>query len=73
MNYIGLTIHAVTIQKNTDNKNSYKDRRKQLIMLDECNQIKELMIKHHGNITQVAAEMGFSRVTLYRKLRLYDI
>lgn len=55
------------------NEKSYKARKRQLIMLDESNEIKSLMKKHNGNITRVAAEMGFSRVTLYRKLKLYDI
>lgn len=55
------------------NVKTYKDRKKQLIMQDEYNQIKALMKKHNGNITQVAAEMGFSRVTLYRKLKFYEI
>lgn len=54
-------------------KKPYKHRKQQIIMLDEANQIKTLMEKHHGNVSQVAREMGYSRVTMYRKLKLYDI
>ena len=32
-----------------------------------------LLSKHGGNITVVAREMGVSRNTLYRKMRLYEI
>jgi len=67
-----LSSSCITSTSNYNNE-KYKDRKKQLIMLDESNEIKALMKKHNGNVTRVAAEMGFSRVTLYRKLKLYDI
>lgn len=54
-------------------KNRINNEKKQLIMLDECNEIKVLMEKHQGNKTRVAGEMGISRVTLYRKLKYHDI
>ena len=52
---------------------AYRQRKQKIVMLDECERIRALMEKHNGNKSQVAREMGYSRVTLYRKLKLYGI
>jgi transcriptional regulator with PAS, ATPase and Fis domain len=54
-------------------KLGYKQRRKQLLAQEESRQIIELLQNHRGNVTQVAREMGLSRMTLYRKMKLYNI
>nr|MBP8818914.1 hypothetical protein [Syntrophomonadaceae bacterium] len=51
----------------------YKQKRKQMLAEEESCQIISLLQKHQGNITRVAEEMGFSRMTVYRKMKLYDI
>lgn len=50
-----------------------KQKRKQILAEEEAALIKNLLAKFNGNITRVAAEMGVSRMTLYRKIKLYDI
>ena len=51
----------------------YKHKRKQLLAEEESKQIISLLKIYRGNVTQVAQEMGFSRMTLYRKMKLYGI
>jgi len=51
----------------------YKHKRKQLLAEEESKQIIGLLKIYRGNVTQVAQEMGFSRMTLYRKMKLYGI
>jgi sigma-54 dependent transcriptional regulator, acetoin dehydrogenase operon transcriptional activator AcoR len=50
-----------------------REQRRQLLEEAECQQILVLLSKHGGNISVVAREMGISRNTLYRKMRLYAI
>ena len=51
----------------------YKQKRKQMLAEEESRQIIDLLQKHQGNITRVAEETGFSRMTIYRKMKLYNI
>lgn len=51
----------------------YKHQRKQLLAEEESRQIIDLLKTCNGNVTRVAQEMGFSRMTLYRKMKLYNI
>jgi len=51
----------------------YKQKRKQMLAEEESRQIIDLLQKHKGNITRVAEETGFSRMTIYRKMKLYNI
>ena len=39
----------------------------------ECNAILETIAREQGNLTKVAAILGISRPTLYRKMRVYGI
>ena len=39
----------------------------------ECSAILEAIEREQGNMTRVAACLGISRPTLYRKMRLYGI
>ena len=39
----------------------------------ECNAILETIAREQGNMTRVAACLGISRPTLYRKMRIYGI
>ncbi|MFA7148622.1 MAG: sigma-54-dependent Fis family transcriptional regulator [Syntrophomonadaceae bacterium] len=54
-------------------KTMYKQKRKQMLAEEESQQIISLLQKHQGNITRVAEETGFTRMTIYRKMNLYDI
>jgi len=56
-----------------DFQESYAHKRTQLIAEQESTQIKSLLRKHRGNHSEVAKAMGFSRTTLYRKLKQYNI
>ena len=51
----------------------YLQKKKHLLAEQESELILSLLQKHHGNLTEVARAMGFSRTTLYRKLNLYQI
>ena len=51
----------------------YKQKRKQMLAEEESRQIISLLQRHQGNITKVSNEMGFSRMTVYRKMKLYNI
>ncbi|NLF83925.1 MAG: sigma 54-interacting transcriptional regulator, partial [Candidatus Gastranaerophilales bacterium] len=51
----------------------YKQKRKQMLAEEESRQIISLLQKYQGNITRVAEETGFSRMTIYRKMKLYNI
>jgi PAS domain S-box len=55
--------------------NIYEERakRKQIIAEHECQEIRELLARHGGNISEVAREMKVSRNTIYRKMRQYEI
>lgn len=48
-------------------------QRKKLIEDAECHQILFFLAKYGGNVSEVARELGVSRNTLYRKMRLYGI
>ncbi len=39
---------------------------------DEKQHIMGLLELHHGNISRAAREIGISRTTLYKKIRLYN-
>lgn len=52
---------------------SSEPKRKNLFAETECEQIKNLLLKYNGNKSQVAKKIGFSRTTLYRKIKLYNI
>lgn len=41
--------------------------------VDEQSQIQSLLIKHDGQITKVASELGIHRTTLWRKMKYYNI
>lgn len=56
-----------------DVQESYKQKKNELIAEKESIQILSLLKKYHGNLTEVAKSMGFSRTTLYRKLKIYNI
>ncbi|MDD2585807.1 MAG: sigma-54-dependent Fis family transcriptional regulator [Syntrophomonadaceae bacterium] len=51
----------------------YKNKVKQILAEEESRQIIRLLEKYQGNKTQVAKEMGFSRMTLYRKIKRYNL
>jgi len=57
----------------TDLHESYTNKKKQLIAKQESEQILAMLKKLHGNLSEVAKAMGFSRTTLYRKLEIYNI
>lgn len=46
---------------------------KGLIKEEERRHLIELLHKHKGHITKVAREMGFSRTTIYKKMREYKV
>ncbi|HWQ75298.1 MAG TPA: sigma-54-dependent Fis family transcriptional regulator, partial [Syntrophomonas sp.] len=48
-------------------------RRKKMDAKTEYQELLRQLDKHGGNITEVAREMGISRNTVYRKMRLYKI
>lgn len=50
-----------------------REKRKQLLAEQECQEMLDLLSKHGGNISEVAREKGVSRNTVYRKMRLYNI
>lgn len=52
---------------------SVRGKRRQLIAEMEYQKIIDLLAKHNGCITLVAREMGVSRNTIYRKMRLFGI
>lgn len=52
---------------------AYKQRKLQKLAQEEYNIIIDLLKTHRGNVTQVALDMGVSRMTLYRKMKLYNI
>jgi len=41
--------------------------------IDEQNRLKTVLLKHKGQLTKAAKELGIHRVTLWRKLKNYDI
>ncbi len=42
-------------------------------LLAERDNIIELLARHKGNVSRIAAEMGVSRNTIYRKMKFYNI
>ncbi|MDD3364123.1 MAG: sigma-54-dependent Fis family transcriptional regulator [Syntrophomonas sp.] len=52
---------------------SEREKRKQLLAENECQEMLKLLTKHGGNISEVAKEMEVSRNTIYRKMRQYAI
>ena len=48
-----------------------RDIRKREMADSEKNEIIKFLETHHGNVKQVAAEMGISRNTLYKKMQRY--
>lgn len=57
----------------TDLDQPYIQKKKQLIAERESEQILAMLKTLHGNLTEVAKAMGFSRTTLYRKMHIYNI
>ncbi|MEA4925758.1 MAG: sigma-54-dependent Fis family transcriptional regulator [Syntrophomonadaceae bacterium] len=43
------------------------------VLLAERDNIIELLARHKGNVSRIAAEMGVSRNTIYRKMKFYNI
>lgn len=71
-------IISCSTNSNTDgafalNTQALHRKRKRMSAEEEYQQIINLLHRYHGNITQIAQEMGLSRMTLYRKLKLYNI
>lgn len=52
---------------------SEREKRKHFVAENECKEIRDLLTKHGGNISEVAREMEVSRNTVYRKMKLYNI
>ena len=52
---------------------SERGKWKQAMAEQEYQKIIGLLAKHNGNVTKVALEMDVSRITVYRKMRLYGI
>jgi len=50
-----------------------REKRKQLVAQNECEEILDLLTRHGGNISEVARDMEVSRNTIYRKMKLYNI
>ncbi|HMK56637.1 MAG TPA: sigma-54-dependent Fis family transcriptional regulator [Dissulfurispiraceae bacterium] len=50
-----------------------REQRQKLVKDSEKNKIINLLNRHAGNVSRVAREMGFSRKTLYSKMRSYAI
>lgn len=50
-----------------------REQRRKLLEEAEKKQILLLLAKHGGNVSMAARELGISRNTLYRKMRLYSI
>jgi len=50
-----------------------REKRKRMQAEKECRRILDLLSKHGGNVSRVAKELGFSRNTIYRKMKLYNI
>lgn len=51
----------------------YLQKKHHLLAEQESELILNLLERYHGNLSEVARAMGFSRTTLYRKLDLYSI
>jgi len=62
---------AVPVQ--TPPVNFGREQRRKLLEEAERQRILMLLTKHGGNVSMAAREMGISRNTLYRKMRLYEI
>lgn len=52
---------------------SYTQKKHHLIAEQESEQILSMLRKYRGNLSEVAKAMGFSRTTMYRKLKMYNI
>lgn len=50
-----------------------REQRRKLLEQAERQRILVLLSKHGGNVSMAARELGISRNTLYRKIRLYEI
>ena len=50
-----------------------REKRKRMQAERERRRILELLSKHGGNISRVARELGVSRNTIYRKMKIYNI
>jgi len=50
-----------------------REKRKRMQAERERRRILELLSKHGGNISRVARELGVSRSTIYRKMKIYNI
>ncbi len=74
-----LTLHqgsvpdAAVLRADNIEKVPYLQKKQNLLAEQESELILSLLQKYGGNLTQVARAMGFSRTTLYRKLKLYHI
>lgn len=62
---------AVPVQ--TPPVNFGREQRRKLLEETERQRILMLLTKHGGNVSMAAREMGISRNTLYRKMRLYEV
>jgi len=56
-----------------ESNESYTQKKQHLIAGQESEQILFMLKKHRGNLSEVAKAMGFSRTTLYRKMKMYHI
>lgn len=81
---ISLQHLPVSIQKSTsvqsefilprmENLQGYRQEKQKKVQETEKSQILALLDLHSGNVTKVALEMGFSRKTIYNKMKQYDI
>ncbi len=59
------------VHQNENKQNNSKTR--DLLARVERDEIVRLLGEHHGNVSQVAREMGFNRRTIHRKIKAYDI
>jgi len=50
-----------------------RENRKKLMAKEEFQEIADLLERYGGNVSKVAKELGFSRNTLYRKMKIYKI
>ncbi|MEQ8200442.1 MAG: sigma-54-dependent Fis family transcriptional regulator [Syntrophomonadaceae bacterium] len=64
--------HPVVVAQN-GGVNVAREQRKQKIEEIERSEIAGLILKHGGNISEVAKEMGISRSSVYRKIGRYKI
>ncbi len=69
----GLTVRQPDVPMQPPSVNFGREQRRKLLEEAERQRILMLLTKHGGNVSMAAREMGISRNTLYRKMRLYEI